>query len=392
MNKNILTTGAQDFISQNLNSDIMSVLLKKSSFDEISSKELVAQIEAKKKCNKKLPTWFKTPKIYYANKLNIEQTSSEITAHYKSQIISGKSLLDLTGGFGIDSYFFSKKIDTVTYNELDQNLAEIVTHNFKILGIKNINISTLDGITLLKNTNQHYDWIYADPSRRNEKKGKVFLLEDCLPNITDHLHLLFDKSDNVLLKTAPLLDISMGIRALQRVAEVHIIAVNNDVKELLWVLRKGFNNDIAVKTINFHKTDKEIFDFKLSEEKATLSKFEYPQSYLYEPNAAILKSGGFKIIGEKLHLHKLGEHTHLFTSRQLIDFPGRRFRIEKVFDYTKAGLKQLQLKKANITTRNFPISVADIRKKFKIKDGGDFFLFFFKNYTHKYQILVCSKV
>ncbi len=392
MNKNILTTGAQDFISKNLNTDIMSVLLKKSTFDEISSKELVVQIEAKKKCIKKLPTWFKTPKIYYAKKLNIEQTSSEVTAQYKSQIISGKSLVDLTGGFGIDSYFFSKKIDTVTYNELDQNLAEIATHNFEILGVKNIHISTLDAITFLAHADQHFDWVYVDPSRRNEIKGKVFLLEDCLPDVTEHLELLFDKTDQVLLKTAPLLDISMGIRALQHVAEVHVVAVNNDVKELLWVLKKGYIGAIAVKTINFTNTGEEIFDFKLSSEKAIISKFAHPQNYLYEPNSAILKSGGFKIIGDQLQLHKLGEHTHLFTSRQLFEFPGRRFRIEKVLDYTKAGLKELQLEKANITTRNFPISVADIRKKFKIKDGGEFFLFFFKNYTYKYQILICYKV
>lgn len=392
MNKNILNTGAQDFISKNINSDIMSVLLKKSTFDEISSKELAEQIESKKKCLKKLPTWFKTPKVYYPNKLNIEQTSSEITAQYKARIVNGKSLVDLTGGFGIDSYYFSKKIDKIIYNELDQNLSEITAHNLDILGAKNIKVSSKDAIIFLKQSNEQFDWIYIDPSRRNKKKQKVFLLEDCLPNVTAHLELIFDKTDNVLLKTAPLLDISIGIKALLHVAEVHIVAVNNEVKELLWVLKKGFKDGIMAKTINFTKTVEETFNFKLSEEKAHVSKFEHPQTYLYEPNSAILKSGGFKIIAHQLDLRKLGTNTHLYTSKQLISFPGRRFRIEKVIDYTKANFKKLQLKKANITTRNFPHSVADIRKDFKINDGGAVYVFFTKNYVEKYQILVCSKV
>jgi len=392
LNKFILSTGVQDFISKYLDADIMSVLLKKSFFDEISNKELVEQIEAKKKCRKKLPSWFETPKIYYPKKLNIEQTSSEITAYYKSEIVSGKSLADLTGGFGIDSYFFSKKIDSVLYNEIDQNLSEIATHNFKILGAKNIIISTQDAISFLEGANQHFDWIYVDPSRRNDKKGKVFMLEDCLPDVTSSLQLLFNQTDHVLLKTAPLLDISMGVRTLQFINEVHIVAVNNEVKELLWVLKKGFKGSVWVKTVNFTKTRREIFDFKLSDEKTSVSAFEYPQKYLYEPNAAILKSGGFKTIAYRLGINKLGEHTHLYTSQQLIDFPGRRFKINKVVAFTKNSFKNLQINKANIATRNFPNSVASIRKKFKLKDGGAIFLFFFKNRAGKNQILVCSKV
>lgn len=392
MNKNILHTGVQDFILKNLTADIMSVLLKKPIFDEISNKELTEQITAKKKCVKKLPTWFDTPKIYYPKKLNIEQTSSEITAYYKSQIVSGKSLVDLTGGFGIDSYFFSKKIDAVIYNEIDQNLAEIAAHNFKTLGAKNIIISTSNAIDFLEHSNQHFDWIYIDPSRRNDKKGKVFMLEDCLPDVTSNLNLLFDRTDDVLLKTAPLLDISMGMRALQFIKEVHIVAVKNEVKELLWVLNKGFKGGVLVKTINFTKTAQETFNFKILDEKPAISTFEYPQKYLYEPNAAILKSGGFKIIGHNLGLSKLAEHTHLYTSKQLIDFPGRCFKIDKMIPYTKNSLKELKIDRANITTRNFPSSVAVIRKKFKIKDGGNIYLFFFKNRSKKHLILVCSKV
>lgn len=391
MNKNILHADAQDFISKNLDADIISILLKKSPFDKISSPEIVAQIEAKKKCLNKLPTWFKTPNLYYPKKINIEQTSSEITAQYKSQIVSGKRLLDLTGGFGIDSYFFSNKIEQVSYNELDQELVEIVSHNFEILGKKNIKISRDDAINFLKRSTDHYDWIYVDPDRRNKKKGKVFLLEDCLPDVTKHLELFFDKADHILLKTSPLLDISLGIKTLHQVAEVHIIAVRNEVKELLWVLKKSFKGDVIKKTINFTKAGEEIFDFKIFQEKIAISKFGLPEAYLYVPNAAILKSGGFKIIGDQLNLNKLAEHTHLYTSKQFIDFPGKRFTIQQVHNFNKKTLKKLNLKKANIATRNFPLSVSKIRIKFNINDGGDVFLFFFKNCMNTYQFLVCSK-
>lgn len=392
MNNLILNTGVQEFILKNLNTDIMSVLLRKPIFSIITNKELAEQIEAKGKCKKKLPTWFNTPKIYYPNKLNIEQTSSEITARYKAQIVSGKSLADLTGGFGIDSYFFSKKMHAISYNEIDQNLAEIAAHNFKILGAKNIKISSSDAQVFLKQPNQHFDWVYMDPSRRNNAKGKVFMLKDCVPDVTNNLELLFKQTDCVLLKTAPLLDITKGLKSLKCVKEIHVIAVNNEVKELLWVLDKDFKNAILARTINFTKTGQQNFDFKISDEKTIVSAYEHPQKYLYEPNAAILKSGGFKIIGHKLKLNKLGTHTHLYTSKNLIDFPGRRFQIDSVIPYSKNTLKELRINRANITTRNFPSSVAQIRKKFKIKDGGNCYLFFIKNKDEKHQILVCSRL
>jgi len=221
---------------------MMSVLLKKPLFEHITNRELVEQIEAKKKSAKKLPTWFNANNIYYPKKINIEQTSSEITARYKSEYIAGKSLLDITGGFGIDSYFFSKKIDTTLHCEIDKKLSEIVRHNYQILGVKNINTICADGIVYLKENNQLYDWIYVDPSRRSNIKGKVFQLSDCLPNIGRHLNLLFKRSKKILIKTSPLLDISKGISELKNVAALHIVAVNNEVKELLWFDRKYQEN------------------------------------------------------------------------------------------------------------------------------------------------------
>ena len=310
MNKIILNTGVQDFININLNTDIMSVLLKKSDFDTISSKELVEQIEAKNKCKNKLPSWYKTKKIYYPNKLNIEQCSSEITAEYKAQIVGGKSLVDLTGGFGVDSFYFSKKIEQIFHCEINEKLSKIAAHNFDVLSVKNTKAIPLDGLDFLRNSNEVYDWIYLDPSRRSESKRKVFLLSDCTPDIIEHLELLFRKSKNILLKTSPLLDISSGLKQLKNVKEIHVIAVNNEVKELLWVLQEAHLKDVKVKTINLTKGTAQIYDFTWSEEKNTPLLVELPQNYLYEPNAAILKSGAFKLIARDFKVNKLNEHSH----------------------------------------------------------------------------------
>lgn len=392
MNKLILNTGLQEFINKNINADIMSVLLKKPLFEGVSQKELVEQIEAKKKCKEKLPTWFKTRNIYYPNKLNIEQTSSEQTALYKANLLDGKNLIDLTGGFGIDCYYFSKKIDSVIHCEINEELSEIAAHNFKILDAKNIKCLPEDGVEFLKHTDQKFDWIYVDPSRRNDKKGKVFLLKDCLPDLPENLDLLYEKSENILVKTSPLLDIKQGLDELEFVKEVHVVAINNEVKELLFVLEKNYKGNIAIKTINFGTQSEDTFNFILTEEPSTEVDFKTPLKYLYEPNAAILKSGGFKSVAKAFRLKKLHPSSHLYTSDDLIEFPGRRFEIMQQLPYSKKSLKILDIPKANITTRNFPISVADIRKKHKIKDGGNNYLFFTKNVDNGLLVLQCEKI
>lgn len=392
MNKNILNTGVQDFINNNLTTDIVSVLLKKSTFDTISSKQLAEQIEAKKKCEFKLPSWYKTKKIYYPNKLNIEQCSSEITAEYKAQIVEGKSLVDLTGGFGVDSFYFSKKIEQVFHCEINEKLSKIAAHNFDVLGVKNTTVIPFNGLDFLENSNAVYDWIYLDPSRRSTSQRKVFLLSDYTPDIMEHLELLFKKSNNILLKTSPLLDISSGLKQLKNVKEIHIVAVNNEVKELLWMLQGGFMNEVKVKTINLKKGLKETYDFTWSEEKRTSSSFTEPQNFLYEPNAAILKAGAFKLVAKDFKVGKLDLHSHLYTSEELVQFPGRSFKIEKIIDFNKKELKKLTDTKANITVRNFPENVENIRKRFKIKDGGDDYLFFTTINNNQYKMIQCTKI
>lgn len=391
MNYDILNTEIQAFINQNLNTDISKLLLKGIPFSKVEAKELIEQIEAKKRCEKKLPIWFSTENIYYPNKLNIEQTSSETTASYKADLISGDSIIDVTGGFGVDCHYFSKHFKTVEYCEINQILSNIVKHNFKQFNIQNINISNGDGIEYLRKNSKLYDWIYIDPSRRHENKGKVFFLNDCLPNVPEHLDLLFKHSKNILIKTSPLLDFTVGVNELKHVKAIHVIAVNNEVKELLWVLEEGFMGNILTKTVNIKNNTKNIFDFYLEDEKNSKSKYSLPLSYLYEPNNAILKAGGFHSVSNQLHVFKLHQHSHLYTSEILINFPGRCFKVENILPLSKKALKKENINKANITVRNFPETVQQIRKKFNIKDGGDLYLFFTTDMKNNKIVLACKK-
>ena len=391
MNLEVLNIEVQQFINDNLNSDITKLLFKGSPFDSISVQELAEQIVSKKKCEKKLPNWFKTKNILYPPKVNIEQTSSEVTAEYKSSIISGNSIIDLTGGFGVDCYYFSKKFKNVTHCELNTKLSTTVNNNYQQLKIDNIRTFSGDGIEHLLSSDKKYDWIYLDPSRRDSVNRKVFLLKDCLPNIPENLDKLFERSNNILIKNSPILDISKTIDELQFVKEIHVVSVNNEVKELLFILEKGYENQIAIKTINFTKNKNQLFDFQLNTTKS--SNYSDPKKYLFEPNSAVLKSGGFHEISNQLKIEKLHQHSHLYTSNELIDFPGRRFILENICNYNKKEILQfLKDKKGNITTRNFPDTVVQIRKKTKIKDGGSKYLFFTTVNNNKLKVLICSQV
>lgn len=391
MNKTLLHTDIQEFINTNLNNNISKLLFKGSPFSGISIQELVEQIESKNKAEKKLPTWFNTQNIYYPNKRNIEQTSSEITARYKAALVSGNTLIDLTGGFGVDAYYFSRAFQEVIHCEKNEQLSEIVHYNLKLLNANNIITVASDGLSYLEKQQKHIDCIYIDPSRRDDIRGKVFLLKDSEPNVPKHLEMLFGYSDIVMIKASPLLDITNGINELQFVFEVHVVAVENEVKELLFILKKGFEGAIKIKTINVKKASSELFEsYYLSGAKATYSE---PEKYLYEPNAAILKAGLFNEVSNQLTISKLHINSHLYTSDKLIGFPGRRFEVLEIINYNSKEIKRaIPSLKANITTRNFPEPVSEIRKKTKLMDGGDSYLFFTTDLNDEHVVIICRKV
>lgn len=390
MNLAILKPEVQEFISKNLKIEITKIILKGSPFEDIESKELANQILAKKKSEKKLPTWFSSKNIYYPNKISIEQTSSEITAAFKSKLVTGKSIIDITGGFGVDSFYFSKQFKKVIHCEINSELSTIVKHNYQQLNSKNIETNAINGFDFLKETNDTFDCIYVDPSRRSDVKGKVFLLKDCLPYIPPKIDFFFTKANQILIKVSPILDITNTINELKNVKSVHIVAVHNEVKELLFLLEKNYAESTNIIAVNIGKSKTDEFSFEYQSKET--SNFSEPLSYLYEPNSAILKSGGFHQISNKYNVHKLEENSHLYTSESFIDFPGRAFKIVDILSYDKKKLKKLFSKsKANITTRNFPKTVAQIRKEINIKDGGTNYLFFTTTINKNLKVIICQK-
>ncbi|WP_419211048.1 class I SAM-dependent methyltransferase [Maribacter sp. X9] len=392
MNSSLLSEEVQEYINANLSTDIHKILLKKSPFNDVSSKEVVEQIESKLKCKQKLPTWFATKNIYYPNKLNLSQSSSEKTARYKAALVKGDSIVDCTAGLGVDCVAFSKQMQQVVHLEKNEELSTIAQHNFKTLGIENIECLSEDSISFLKNSSKSYDWIFIDPSRRDSVNNKVYYLSDCEPDVTKHMGLLFSKSSNLLIKTGPLLDLSVGLNQLPNVKEIHIVAINNDVKEVLWILQRDYCKEPLIKTLNFKNNTEQVFEFKPSEESASVATYGNPEKYLYEPNAAILKSGAFQYIGSYYQLNKLHPNSHLYTSSQLIQFPGRIFKILNVIDYSKKSIKKLNLSKANISTRNFPDSVETIRKKLKLQAGGESYVFCTTDIDQNLTLLICDQI
>lgn len=371
MNKNLLNKEVQEFL-RNYDGETAALAFKGSPFTEISTSELLQQIEGYRKSESKLPSWHSTPNTLFPPKLNIEQTSSEVAATYKADLISGASMADLTGGFGVDTYFFSKQFKEVLYVEQNTALYELAKHNFTMLGATHISCINDDGLAQL--TQKKFDLIYLDPARRHESKGKVFFLKDCEPNVVESLDQLLQHTTTLLIKTSPMLDISIGLKELDHVQEVHVVAVQNEVKELLWLLSKDNQKPIQIITVNILQEATQYFEFNYQES----NHLEYcePSSYLYEPNAAILKAGAFNDIAAAYPICKLAPHSHLYTSNELKEFPGRRFKINQVIPYKKGSMKTLTKLKANVTTRNFPETVAQLRKKWKIAEGGDRYLFF----------------
>ena len=374
MNENILASEVQAYINTHINADVNTIALAKSAFKMVSSAEIANQIAAKKKCTTKLPTWFGHENIYYPALLSIEQCSSERTAAYKALLVKGNTVLDLTAGFGVDSYFFTQKAKAVFSCEINAELAAITAHNQMVLGVKNQTILATDGIEFLKNTALHFGTIYIDPARRNNS-GKVFKLKACTPDVTEILPLLLQKAERVIVKTSPLLDISAGLAELKNVSEIHILSIKNECKELLWVIDSLAVTAPKITCQALNETQKEL-SFSIAELGAKASISPTPlNGFLYEPDVAVLKSGAFNFVAKQFHLHKLHQQTQLYHSQKFKpEFLGRIFEIKNVL--TLSELKKQKNLMGNVIVRNFPERADALVKKFKITPShDDFFIF-----------------
>jgi len=388
----LLSPEVSAFIQKHKKSAVADLMLRMPAF-AVDSKWIAAQIEGWQKASIKLPSWASKDTIVYPIRLSMEQCSSERTALYKAGLMSGNAAVDLTGGFGVDSYFFSKSFNTLVYIEQQEELAQIAAHNFNALGQHNISVLVGSSDKLLSTFTKKMDLIYLDPARRKDTQ-KVFKLSDCEPNVIALQNLYYTHSDSILIKTSPMLDIAEAIRHLKGVKEIHVVSVDNECKEVLYLLNKNYSEEPLYICVHDLKRNVDIFSFKQSLENTFKARLSDPLHYVYEPNASILKAGGFNSIAEKYDVYKLHASSHLYTSVDLItDFPGRVFAIKKIVGYNKKEIQShVPTGKANIQTRNFPDSVEEIRKKTGLKDGGSIFIFATTLQDSSKVLLVCEKI
>lgn len=387
------------------------------------------QIEGWQRARTKLPEWASKEGIIFPPHISMEQCSSERTAKYKSGIWhSSGTLIDLTGGFGVDFSYMAKGFSKAVYVEQQSHLCDIAKHNFELLGLQHAEVVNADGVEYLHSlplisnasrthlegeskeksnfslcrdkrcldeTQQHLEEnvvIYLDPARRDVHGAKVYGIEDCTPNVLELQEELLKKASVVMIKLSPMLDLHAAIRALP-VSEVYIVSVGNECKELLLVLRKEGNNAVRVVCVN----DEASFEYSYGEQvDYCVSEVDLqPSAYLYEPNASIMKAGCFDVLASRFPVKALSRNSHLFiSSGEIADFPGRKFKIQAISSMNKKELKRALagVSQANIAVRNFPLSVAELRKRLKLKDGGDTYIFATTVGERNHTLILCKKI
>ena len=383
------------FLLEHEHDDPIKILLQNKRVQGYAAEFVANQIDCRRRAKEKLPLWYANPQITYPNKSNLEQCSSELTARFKSDFIRGiaaqsgdQTVIDLTAGFGVDSFFLSRIFKHVIHVEPDAKLIKLAQENHIRLGAVNIKYVQTTAEVFLHDFTGPADWVYVDPSRKALGK-KVVKLSDCEPDVIQLLHTIWSKTSQILIKTAPLLDIKEGLRQLPNAARVFVTSVGNECREVLFQLQKDFVHEPDIICVNIQAQQEERFTFQLQAEVAAVSSFSEPQEFLYEPNASILKAGAFKKVGEVFGLLKLAVNTHLYTSnKSLTGFPGRVFKILGDLSEQASFLPD---NKANIISRNHPLGPDEIKKKYKLKDGGERYVIACSS-TKKKHLLVAERM
>ena len=394
-----------EFVRQHATDDVRKLALQGTKDADVDMPMALQQIAGRQTALKKLPSWAAHDGVVYPPHLNMEQCSSEQTARYKAQLAGeGGTYVDLTGGFGVDFYWMSQGFQKRIYVEQNEQLCAISTENFRTLGLA-CSVCCCDTATYLTQQD-HADVIYLDPARRDEHGGRTYDIADCSPNVLELLPMLMQKADKVILKLSPMLDWCKAVSDLGCVSEVHIISVNNECKELVLVLTPHqsetinlfcVNNDNvfpivrSLRTVSSLPTDYESAAYGPNTERLLSS----DAKYIYEPNASIMKAGCFDALEERYAVRQVSVNSHLFLSvDEIDDFPGRRFEILVISSMNKRELKGALagIEKANIAVRNFPLTVDQLRKKLKLKDGGDVYLFATTEADGEHRLFICRKI
>jgi hypothetical protein len=394
-----LTPTVRQFIQEHAADDPERLLLGAARYPEIDIPFAVGQIVARRQIRDKLPTWFANDRLVFPSGMAAEQCSSEQTALYKQRLIrSSDRLCDLTGGLGVDSLSFARKARQVLYIERQAGYCQAARHNFRALGAATIEVWQADATRLLAHwpATAATDVFYIDPARRGETNKRLFALHHCEPDLPQLLPQLLKHAPRVIAKLSPMADIRHTLALLPGTQEVHVVSVRNDCKEVLFVIgRPGEAPSLPVTCINYTAEGREeAFVFTLQQEKAMDITYAHEvRPYLYEPNVSLLKAGAFRSV-TLLGVEKLHPHSHLYTSEQLVEgFPGRAFCVEETYPFHSALCRTLAktLPQANITTRNFPLTVNELRKRTRLKDGGHTYLFATTLMGERRALIRCRK-
>ena len=360
----------KQFIADHLHDDVSELALKYRNA-KVDMALALRQIEARQLLRKKVPSWSDNEELLFPVRLSIEQCSSEATARYKASLMHGVSFADLTGGLGVDCYFISQNFQHSDYVEMNPELCELAKHNLAGPIIHN------EAAEDFLQSCDPLDCIFIDPARRDVHGRKVVCVADCNPNVVELQDLMFQKAQKVMIKLSPMLDISQALKELRHIKEIHVVAVENECKELLFILEPNYSGEPIITCVNLESQQPSV-TFTLEEERvATLQLAKEVEHYLYEPNAALMKGGCYRLLSQHFGVQKLHRNSHLYTSDLLIpDFPGRIFEVDDWAVYGKKAQALLDgVNKASIAVRNFPMTVAEIRKKLKIADGDQVYLF-----------------
>lgn len=391
--KILLSEEVQNFICDHENDDIDKMLFKYHK-EDLPIHLIAEQIKCRIKARKKFPTLSKKPFIYESTAF--EQSSSEATANYKTNILSGNSIIDLTGGLGIDLLTIGNNFDKITYCDINESLVELFKYNSGFAGRKDYKVIHGDSIEHLKSTNEVYDWIYLDPARRSENRRSVDL-EYCAPNVYENLDLLKSKAKNICIKVSPAFDYAEAAKRIPGLTNYVVVSVNNECKEVLLLIKPGTSNGSAVKqAVCLDEYGNVRFEIdNQGNEKTARSIYEAGPKYFYEPDVSIIKAGISEVLTLKHQVMFINHISDYMVSDVLVpEFPGRQFEIISIFPYKvdviKKVLKEKGIKKANVAKRHFPINVDEIRKKLKLGEGGGDYLFFTKD-SSDHQICYFTK-
>lgn len=366
----------QQFIRDEELTDVRALALRHKEILGLPASWIATQIAGRRKAKEKLPLWYRTPGIVYPPGVNLEQCSSEATARFKQTIMTGFRAADLTAGFGVDTYFLSRTFKQVESIEPDEALSLISAHNHKLLGAANIQYHLMKAEKFVSSSKERFDVLYMDPSRRIGSR-KVIRLADGTPDVVSMHEAFIHLSPQIIIKASPLLDLKQAFRELPSIEQFFVVAHENECKELLLLLRRSRENpEPTIHAVNLDVNGTaETMTFNWSAEKSASVSTGEPRTYLYEPNAAILKSGAFKLVGQQYDLIKLSKDSHLYTSDLLRDdFPGRTFRLVKAVSLNRDLRKSVENGKANILVRNFPQTVEAVKKLTGLVEGGTDYL------------------